>query len=269
MNPLRRFTYRCFDVITLREERSAEFVRELMGDDVELEVTADSALQHRVEPIDRAEWTVDGGTAEDRFVVLVSAIDAKYQGAPDPAARRAVYDRSIVAAVDRLADRVGRDRLHVAFMPQLHSRKHRDAPYLERLGRMLGADISWELLSAQVRSDEQRSRFAAADLVIAGRYHPAVFAVSAGVPVLCIPYEHKAAGLMEAAGQAAHVVELADVTEERLTRAVDRLFDELDEVKAQLRAAEPALRRRARRTSELVAGVLLRGDSGRPVSPPN
>ena len=47
-NPFRRLTYRCFDRLVLREAVSARHVRGLTRGRVELEVTADSALQERV-----------------------------------------------------------------------------------------------------------------------------------------------------------------------------------------------------------------------------
>ncbi len=265
LNPFRRLTYRCFAVVTLREERSAAYLRELMGGDVQIEVTVDAALQQRVPALPRDEWTVDTGEGReplgDRFLLVVSAIDRPYPDDPDPAGRRRRYDQAIVAAVRRVVERVGDERgVHVAFMPQLHSAQHTDVPYLTRLGRMLGSDVSWEVVADSASSVVQRSRFAAADLVIAGRYHPAVFAVSAGVPVLCIPYEHKAAGLMEAAGQSAHVVDLDEVDTPRLVRAVDELLDRRDEVAKELAEVEPVLRARSRRTSELVAALVRPAD---------
>lgn len=271
LNPFRRLTYRCFGVVTVREERSAEFLAELMGHGFPVEITTDSALQERVEPCDRATWLLPErfGRAplDDRFLVVVSAIDAAYAGDPDPALRRRRYDDAVVAAIRRIVERIsseqasggspdGAPAVHVAFMPQLHSEEHSDVAYLTGLGEALGDAVSWEVVDDGLSSVVQRGRFAAADLVIAGRYHPAVFAVSAAVPVLCIPYEHKAAGLMEAAGMHDYVVDLDDVSTSRLVATVDALLDRRDEVRAHLRDVEPELRRRSRRTSELVAGLI-------------
>src|SRR5690606_2707272 len=103
------------DVVTVREERSAEHLRALMGPGFAVEVTADSALQEQVPPRDRRDWTVGTGTGaeplDDRFLLVVSAIDHAYPGDPDPAARRERYDRSIVAAIERVVDRVESERL--------------------------------------------------------------------------------------------------------------------------------------------------------------
>jgi len=244
-------------VLTLREERSAAYLRDLMGDDVRVEITADSALQEQVSPADREAWVLPDGTAlGDRFLVVVAAIDHAYPGDADPDARRRNYDESITEGIRHVVERMGADRAHVAFVPQLHSERHSDAAYLRSLGDRLGASVSWEVLEDRDDSIVQRGRFAAADLVIAGRYHPAVFAISAGVPVLCIPYEHKATGVMEAAGQYRYVLQLDDVTPQRLVDRLDELVDRRDQVSAELREVEPELRRRARRTSELVASLL-------------
>ena len=257
LNPFRRWTYRCFDVLALREERSAAYLRELMGYDVRVEITADSALQERVPPADREAWVLpEGGSLGDRFLIVVAAIDHSYPGDPDPDARRRNYDESIAEGIRHVVERMGADRTHVAFVPQLHSERHSDAAYLRSLGERLDPAVGWEVVEGRADSIVQRSRVAAAGRVIAGRYHPAVFAISAGVPVLCIPYEHKATGVMEAAGQHRFVVELDDVSPQRLVERLDELVDGREQVAAELREVEPELRRRARRTSELVAALV-------------
>ncbi len=257
MNPFRRFTYRSFTRVTLREERSASMVRELMAGSLDLEVTADSALQAQVGALERSDWVCDGESMEGRFVLVVSAIDYPYSGDRDPDSRRANYDRSLLAAVVRLCEEESGNRAcHVAFVPQLHSAKKRDAPYLESLARGVPDWISTEVVDETLSAGAQRARFAAADAVIAGRYHPAVFAISARVPVLCVPYEHKATGVMVAAGIGEHVLELDDVTPRRMADAALRMWAERDSISAVLSTTAPELRARASRTSDIVAEVV-------------
>lgn len=253
-NPFRRMTYRCFGRLVLREEVSARMVRALMGDRVPVEVTADSALQQRVPPRSTDEWSQVGVT-DDAVLVAVSAIDRTYSDDPDPQARRRNYDDSVLAAVGTVARRSGRPT-HVVFVPQLQSAAHDDTRYLTGLGHRLPAGVTWEVAGAGATSVEQRGIFACADVVVAGRYHPAVFAVSAEVPVLCIPYEHKAAGLMAAAGLDEYSVDLDAVDPERLSEVAADLWDRRDEVRARLAVTEPALRALAGRTSDLVVELL-------------
>ncbi len=254
LNPFRRATYRCFGRLVLREDVSARHVRELMRGRVELEVTADSALQERVPPQDVERWSTVA-LPPDAVVLAVSAIDAAYAGDPDPSARRRNYDRSIVAAITSVA--AGTDRpVHVVFVPQLQSEAHDDSPYLRGLASALPAEIGREVVGGRRSSVDQRGIFARADMVIAGRYHPAVFAVSAEVPVLTVPYEHKAAGLMDAAGLSEFCVPLDEVSPERLSAVAADLWQRRDEVRGRLAQNEPTLRGRSMRTTELMAELV-------------
>jgi colanic acid/amylovoran biosynthesis protein len=253
-NPFRRATYRCFDRLVLREDVSAQHVRELMRGKVALEVTADSALQERVPPQQVQHWSTADVPA-DAVVVAVSAIDAAYAGDSDPSARRDNYDRSIVAALAALAACTDRP-VHVVFVPQLQSEAHDDAPYLRRLASALPAEVGREVVGGRRSSVEQRGIFARAELVIAGRYHPAVFAVSAEVPVLTVPYEHKAAGLMDAAGLSEFCIPLDEVSPGRLSAVAADLWHRREEVRGRLAHSEPELRRRAARTTELMAELV-------------
>ncbi len=253
-NPWRRATYRCFDRVVLREDVSARHVRQLTAGRVHVEVTADSALQQRVPAQPVADWS-GAPPPDDAVVVAVSAIDRPYDRDPDPEGRRRRYDASIAAAVAAIADRSGRP-VHVAFVPQLQSIAHDDTAYLRRLGHQLVDAITWEVVGGGRTSVEQRGVFAAADLVVAGRYHPAVFAVSAEVPVLCIPYEHKAAGLMAAAGLSEFTVELDDVSPERLAAVAADLWERRAEVRETLARTEPVLRELSGRTSDLMVELI-------------
>ena len=211
-NPFRRWTYRCFSRIFVREEISAKHIRELFTNHrhkVNVEISVDSAFQVRVPPLDRRKFLVGDRTLADLNFIAVSAINWPYTDDPNPRARQEVYDQSIIESIKTFA---GEERSHVILVPQLHGTKHSDRSYLEKLASHLPHTISWEVLSDEKNSNEQRSLFAAADWVIAGRYHPAVFAVSGAVPFLCIAYEHKATGLMQLADLANAVIPIDLVT---------------------------------------------------------
>lgn len=256
MNPFRRATYRCFERVIVREERSAEHIRGLFTRRssqaaVTVEVAVDAALQIDVPPLERVEVLHEG----EEQLVVVSAIDWGYRGDPDPAGRRARYDAAVVAAVHHLA-RTAPTR--VVLVPQLHGAVHRDTPYLERLAaRFEGVEV--EVLDASRTSDDQRALVAAADWVVAGRYHPAVFAVSAAVPVLALAYEHKASGFMEVAGLADAVVPIEDVSAERLCAVLDELRSDLPGLRTRLQEAAERLRARAALPADAVASAARRG----------
>ena len=258
MRPFRRRVFRTFRRVAVREERSASHLRDLMGTGFAVEVTADAALQVSVAPLDRAHWIVDGASLEDRTVIVASVIDWSYRDDEDPGERRLRHDEAVVAALAPIAGACG---AHVAFVPQLHGRK-RDRPYLETLASRLRAcvpeTVTVEVVDDTLDSDEQRARFASADFVLAGRYHPAVFSVGAAVPLVCIPYEHKAAGLMEAAGVGDLSIPIDDVTEERLVALVATTFAGRDAVRLRLADGARTLHDRSARSSDIAVECIER-----------
>ena len=251
-NPFRRLTYRMFDTLIVREEISAGHIRSLFGSrrrSLQVSVTVDAALQVSVPASLR-------DTARRRIVV--SAIDWKYEGDPSPRSRRENYDTAVAAATVELC---GDEASEVVLVPQLHGTSHRDAPYLERLaGRVrtvLGSrDVVVSVFDESRDMLAQRALFASADFVVAGRYHPAVFALSAGVPQVCIPYEHKATGVLQLAGLSDVVVPIEEVTPERLVAAARRVRDQADDVRARSLRAAAQLSELSSRTSKAVVALL-------------
>jgi polysaccharide pyruvyl transferase WcaK-like protein len=249
-NPFRRYTYRCFSRLFVREEISAGHIRGLFAGrrhGVNVEVSIDSALQVAIAPQERQH--------ADAQLIVVSAIHWPYPNDPSPQLRQKEYDTSVIEAVKIFAES---GPTHVVFVPQLYGSMHRDTPYLETLARLLPASISCEVLSDTKSSNEQRALFAAADWVVAGRYHPAVFAVSAAVPVLCIAYEHKATGVLQAAGVPDAVMSIDEVTVEVVQAKARELLAARANLSARLQVAQVALREVSSRTSGAVAELVRR-----------
>jgi colanic acid/amylovoran biosynthesis protein len=251
LNPGRRHLFRRLArPLAVREERSAVHLRELLGPAAPVEVTADSAFQRRLPPAPR-----DPG--DDRFVVAASALRWRWPGHPDPPAAQAAYDDAVVAGLAHLAER--RPEAHVRFFPQLYGARHSDVEYLSGLGRRLPDGTSWEVVDPSLDSDAQQRLLGASDVVLAGRYHPQVFAIAAGVPGVCVAYEHKARGVMEAAGLGDLVLDAATVTPAALAKAFDRVLDEHDEIAARLREAGDELERRSARTTVMAVATMAAG----------
>lgn len=238
LNPLRRHGFRWFRSISLREAQSLEMFSAFTRGAIEATVTGDSALQETIPP------ALPPGMAipDERFLVIVAVRDP---GDPE----RARYDAAVLSAIGEVCDR--RPDSQVVFLPQLHGPRVRDYPYLAALAERVEGAAGVAVAEETLDSDQHRALIASADLVIAGRYHPAVFAVSAGVPVLVIPYEHKARGLAEAAGIERWTIDAADIDPERLTAMIAGLLDELPAVRDHLEAARIQLMKQARISTDL------------------
>lgn len=251
-NPFRRFTYRRFHTIFVREEISASYIRALFGNrkrNIEVHVSVDSALQVAVSPRARES---------QRKLIVVSAINWHYNGAADVASRRESYDQSIADAINVLAQDSPSD---VIFVPQLHSTNHRDSPYLSHLAEVTQRtvapkDVSVSVIDESTDMRTQRALFASADYVIAGRYHPAVFALSAGIPQICIAYEHKALGLLTLAGLNDVVLNIEDVTSESLLAIAHHLISQQEDIATRSQSAASSLMKLSESTSLALAEIL-------------
>lgn len=248
-NPFRRMTYRCFDALYVREEISAQHIKNLFRSrPIDVHVSVDAALQVSVSPSER----------DERRLIVVSAINWSYKGAADVERRRRQYNDAVVAAIVVL---INSTPSRIEFVPQLHGTRHRDTPYLLQLADLLRAQISDTSVDIEVWDEDrdmmsQRALFASADFVISGRYHPAVFALSAGVPQVCIPYEHKATGVLALAGLSDVVLPIEDVTEEKLVSLATYVRDNAGDIRERSQRASVTLRALSSETSQGMAQLV-------------
>ena len=254
MNPIRKWLYPKFDVLVSREELSAQYIRDLLGGGVCVHVTADSAIQSSFPPYPRSAYFTGARTPlRELFLVAVSLNDYRYPGSADPAAMKASYDAAMVKLLTDLAQRV---KAHFLFLPQLYGSAHGDEPYLRRVAERLPHDASWEVVDPSLDSDIQRQLFGMCDLHIASRYHPTIFGHVAGVPGLCIYYEHKALGFMQQLGLERFAFDIRGLRVEALIRALDEILGQREALVAQLRARVPLLQQRSARTTSLALTLL-------------
>jgi colanic acid/amylovoran biosynthesis protein len=243
-NCVRRWLLRRFaEPLVVREPESARHLAELVGPEVPIVTTADSAFQQRVEPLPRTEYfTGERAPLADRFLVAVSARDRR-----DPC-----YDDAFRAAIVHIDHGRG---AHFVLLPQLTG-AHSDVHYLETLARALPASVSWEVADPALDAVAQRRIVAMSDFCLAGRYHPQVFAASAAVPGVCVYYEHKALGLMQEIGLPELALDAESVDGQRLVAAVDDALARHDELGRLLASAEARLRAAAARTTALAVAAL-------------
>ena len=236
LGPVRKRGYRMFDHLAVREAISAANIERFTGR--RPAIGSDSALHRRIDAPARQPGLVTG-TFRD----------------PGPELRE-THDQAVVDVMVRL----GESGRHVRLLPQLHGTRHADKPYLETLAsaaRARGADVTVE--PDTLSADEQRELVGASDLVLAGRYHPLVFAVSARVPALVIPYEHKARGVAAAAGIGDYIVDLDQVGGGALVDRLDVLLGALDDVRGTLQANAGTLEAAAEATADAVAALAPTG----------
>jgi len=221
MNFIRKRSYKKFSLLCIREEISRKYLQDLLDSDVKVHLTADSALQESLPPYKKEKYfTGNRAYLSKKYIVAVSAIKYKYPGENNVAELQKHYTQTILKCLEHIGTK---KKCHFLFFPQLYGKVHSDVPYLEDLGQALSDEISWEIVDPDFDSDMQRCLFGMADLCIASRYHPQIFAASSGVPGICIYYEHKALGFMSLLGMKDFAFDIRNLD-------ADAMCDKLDEV---------------------------------------
>tara|TARA_R110000787_G_scaffold187093_7_gene298878 strand:+ start:5086 stop:6363 length:1278 start_codon:yes stop_codon:yes gene_type:complete len=256
LNPIRKWLFRKFDVICVRETISQGLLQTFMGPDAVVHVTADSAIQQIVPAAKREDYFTGARTPlRNKFVVAVSAIEYAFPGEPDPAASKDRYLDCLVSAIEFLAEE---KECHFLLIPQLYGAYHTDVPFLETLSKLIPASASWEIVSSELDSNVQRSLFGMSDICIASRYHPQIFAATANVPGVCIYYEHKALGFMRALNLEHFAFDIRRLEPEPLLRCLQEVVRDRDQLSATLSQRVPAVRELSARTTQLAVELLNR-----------
>lgn len=242
LNVARRRGFTWFDALTVRDPESSRHLRELMGDGFRFELAADSALQ-------TSEATGSRESGSDHFRLVVAVRDPGGDMSQP-------HDEAILMAIEKVCQ-LG--PTEVVFLPQVHGPRHNDQPYLEALaGRITSSEMVRVEDGSLLTSDEHRRVTSSANLVIAGRYHPAVFAVATATPVVVIAYEHKSWGLARAAGIERWALDVTEASGDQVATRVLDAISRSDEIRSILLSSRLELIGAASRSTDL-AIEMIRG----------
>lgn len=202
----------------------------------------DPALLARVSALPRP---IVGVTAINR---LLSAVEGPVWDA---------YERGLAEGLAAFAVKRGGS---VVFFPQVTGPAEREDDRIAArriAAAMSDADSRFAVLALEEKLSpaELKALYAGVDLFVGTRMHSVIFATSAGVPTLCIEYLSKTRGLAEMMGLEGWVLDLREVTGDRLRERLDALWGARNDVRADLLRQLPEMADAARR-----AGALIRSD---------
>ena len=205
-------------------------------------------------PDDAAFLPSGPGPTPDEPYCLVTL--ARHVGETDPVAAEAGY----AALLDELAASTGLPIMFSAHFGSLRPGEVRgdDAVHAGVAGRMRTAAVVEPVVDARRSAALARD----AGLVVSSRYHPAVFASSAAVPVVGVAVDEytrvKLTGALGTSGQSS-VVELAEVLDGRAGGRVAEVWAARDRIRAEGATVAAARRADAERWWDRVADVVTAG----------
>lgn len=179
--------------------------------------------------------------------------------AADPRQAQADYERTLAAALDRLIERHGAE---VVFLPQVIGPATDDDRIVQRriMGLLKHAHRA-TALDGNLAPEELVNAISGLDMVLATRFHSAIFAMLAHVPVIAIAYEHKTTGIMAWMGLRRWAIPIEQITATKLTALCAEMLAERAMVKRHLERAVEDMRQRAYTGAALCLAVAARMDT--------
>lgn len=207
MNPLRRSVLKKAALIVLRDSVSFDYVNKFMPQCKDkIFLAADACFAHELDSVVAPE--------NRRNTIGFTPLSYKYPNSSNPERETENYISSLVKFFDELMDQ---DKtLNVEFFPQLYN-KHSDIPLIEKfISRMKYPDRTI-IFSDKKSGVLQQQEIANMKMMVATRYHSAVFSCKMLVPCLCIAYEHKAFAMMKSFGLDDYTIDINNVSYDLLS----------------------------------------------------
>ena len=105
-------------------------------------------------------------------------------------------------------------------------------------------------------SDQHRRVFGMADVCVASRYHPQIFATTSGVPGVFLCYEHKQFAYLEAAGMQDFAFDIRSLDPDVLCAKLDEVLERRDELLQTLKSRAAILREASANSTRLAVATL-------------
>jgi polysaccharide pyruvyl transferase CsaB len=240
-------TLQSMDGVTVRDEESKR-VLEDVGVKRPIEVTADPALLLTPESFEEQLLRREG---IDPAAACVG-ISVREPGRAASDLDEDSYHALLAHVADFIVERFDAEVVFIS--TERNDIRHAHAV----MGQMVAAECG-QVLKGRYGPRQLLGLMEYLDLVVGMRLHILIFAALAGVPFLPLPYAGKVWAFAEEVGMRAPAsVERKSLGP--LLAELDRLWDARHERSDQLRDAVPALRERARKTTELAVALLSDDD---------
>jgi len=167
--------------------------------------------------------------------------------------QQAAYERAVALALRRFLDTYGGKVIVFAQVQGPSSSEDDRLPARRVCAQLNDLGQRVVLVDRWVPSRVLRSAYGLMDVVLGSRLHSCVFALSQFVPVVAIGYQYKTRGVMQTLGMEDWVIDIEDVTVERLCDLLGRALTEQKTVRSHLANVLPAIREQAARAGALIA----------------
>lgn len=251
-NNLRRRVLNGAEFIYLRENQSAEFVKEFGIDKKKIHVALDSAFQHYGDE-DKYNKQLEEYTELSKFlnshekVIGITITDLKWHPVHS---KKTELEEKIRESFTSFITEMNKRNIGVVFVPQLFGGQH-DITYMG----------SFAQDNCFVVDDEhdcyfQQHLISKLYAVVGMRYHSNIFSAKMGTPFISVSYEQKMSGFMEISGLADYCISIDNLSAADLIAKFDVLEGNYDSYRLTLKQKRTEWSEQAHKTTDAVFKIL-------------
>ncbi len=255
--------------VLVREKISRDLLLDLLGDDGGEKVAYCPDAVFLLEPAE-SRPAADFASRLRRPVLALTLRDWHFPGAGTTAAKAAArenYLSSLIEVASSFRKRFGGE---VLVVPQvrgpdpLENDTAISREFVRRYRRENGGEGMSLIPDRFVETPEDIiALFSRVDLVVATRFHSAVFALLARTPAITVAYQHKAAGMLRELGLERFLVEIGGVSSGKILDLVEELMGDLERWRENISGRVAASRRMVIDTLEgVLAGIKNENTAG-------
>ena len=143
-----------------------------------------------------------------------------YRNSVNPQRDQERYNKIIAKTIDYLIDKFDAT---IIFFPQLYGNSD-DMPLINEIIGLVDKKEAVKILSKEWDSEIQQAIISQMDFFIGNRYHSVIFALKGAVPTICLAYEHKSIGVMDAIKLNKFVIRIDALSYEMLIDKINQLW---------------------------------------------
>lgn len=239
-NPLRRKILKKAKLIVLRDKVSYDYVNEFLRQPEKVHLAADACFAHEIPE------KVDINSREN--IIGFTPLEYKYPNAENRDAEVEKYKLSIIRFFDELMEED--KELKVQFFPQLYN-KHSDMKLIKEFQSRMKYGDRTIVFSDALSGPLQQMEIGRMKMMVATRYHSAVFSCKMHVPCICIAYEHKAFAMMESFGLEDCTIDINTLEYDVLKQKYEYVTENYQRIYAKQVEKLPSVTENAKKTIKL------------------
>lgn len=255
-NFIRRPLLKRADVIIVREETSARYLKEELG--LDSYITMDSALQNDIPEDYVSKYTTTSevlNIIENEKVIGITVADLKWH--PIYQKYSGLREKIKNSFVDLIRYSVTK-RYVILLIPILFGELQdvQDVGLLDDIYSLIRKEKETEgkifLLPSDIDAYAQQVIISKLFCVISVRYHGTVFSAKGEVPFIPVCYEHKTKGFVQKIGLTDVMIDVEEVSGNKLIDKFTYLEENYDIIKEQLKSKVPLLKEESRKTTKII-----------------